>query len=221
MTGTATETLINSLAADARPVRRLKPPMLRCGLWLGFAAIIVIMLGISHGVRPDLARRFADPVFALRVAGAGVTGVLAALSVFLISLPDRSRKWALLPVPAVLIWLSTIGYGCLTAWMRLPADGMRLAEVMSCLATLVLTGSPLSFALVIMMRHTRPLSPGPVALNGALAVAAITAMALSLFHDLDATVLILLWNLGTAALFLCVAGLFNWRRNARQQELFG
>jgi len=34
---------------------------------------------------------------------------------------------------------------------------------------------------------------------GGLAVAASTAFALSLFHDLDASVMILMWNLGVAA----------------------
>ena len=41
---------------------------------------------------------------------------------------------------------------------------------------------------------------------GALAVAAIAATALALVHDLDATVMILLWNFGTAAVFLAIAG---------------
>jgi hypothetical protein len=33
---------------------------------------------------------------------------------------------------------------------------------------------------------------------GGLAVAAVTSFALSLFHDLDATMIILIWNLGSA-----------------------
>ncbi len=37
---------------------------------------------------------------------------------------------------------------------------------------------------------------------GSLAVAAITATALSLFHVIDATAMILMWNVGTAALFM-------------------
>ena len=50
---------------------------------------------------------------------------------------------------------------------------------------------------------------------GGLAVAAITATALSLFHDHDATVLILFWNLGTTVLItglgtLFGRGMFRW-----------
>lgn len=204
-----TEDLITALTADVRPVRRLRPPMLRCAGWLALAGFIVAMLGISHGVRPDLMLRFQDPLFTLRVLGALATGVLATVATFQISLPDRSGKWALLPVPAVAAWLSTIGYGCLTDWVSLDADDIRLGGTVSCFATLVLTSTPLSLALHLMMRPLAPLRPTPVILCGALAIAAITATALSLFHSLDATVLILIWNLGVAALFLGLGNLFG------------
>jgi hypothetical protein len=47
--------------------------------------------------------------------------------------------------------------------------------------------------------------------TGALAVAALTSFALSLDHDLDATVMILVWNLGTAALITAIGGLLGRR----------
>jgi len=61
-----------------------------------------------------------------------------------------------------------------------------------------------------------PLRPMLVALTGSLAVAAITASALSLFHEFDATVMILMWNLGSAALLVGLGTLlgrkmFAWR----------
>ena len=59
----------------------------------------------------------------------------------------------------------------------------------------MLTSVPLAIALAVMLRYAALLRPGAVALAGALAVAGITSSALSLFHDLDATVMILIWNL--------------------------
>jgi hypothetical protein len=53
-----------------------------------------------------------------------------------------------------------------------------------------------------------------VALTGSLAVAAITASALSLFHEFDATVMILIWNLGAAALLVGLGALLG-RKNVR------
>ena len=206
---TTTEELIDSLSANVRPVRRPRPPMVRCACWLMFAAVIVAMLAISHGVRPDLAQRFQEPLFAVRVLAALATGILAAVATFQISLPDRRGQWAWLPLPAAAVWLSTVGYGCLASWVRLNPDGVYLAEVLSCIATLILTSTPLALAMFLMIRRVGPLRPAPVTLCGALAIAAITATALSLFHNLDATVLILIWNLGVAALFMTLGGVFG------------
>lgn len=206
-----TEELIDSLAARAGAVRRLPPPMLRSGFWLAFSVLIVTMLGISHGFRPDIVQRLGDPLFSARLATALATGVLAAISVFMISLPDRSSRWVLLPAPVAIAWFSTIGYGCLTNWIQLAPGSIHPAEVLNCIATLILTGAPLSLALFIMVGHTGPLRPTPVVVCGALSVAGITATALSLFHNLDATVLILVWNFGTAALFLALGGAFRRR----------
>ncbi len=204
-----TPDLINALAANLTPVRRLRPPLTRAACWLFLATLILALLAISQGIRPDLAQRLQDPTFVVSMAGALLTGILAAVAAFMLSLPDRSRLWLLLPAPALVLWLSTIGYQCLTNWVSFEPNGVRLGETARCFATLVLTSLPLSLAMLVMLRYAAPLRPTAVTLTGSLAVAAITATALSLFHDLDATVMILMWNLGTAALFVGLGGVFG------------
>jgi hypothetical protein len=127
----------------------------------------------------------------------------------MLSLPDRSRWWLLLPVPALAVWLATIGYGCFADWVSIGPNGISFGETMLCFATLVLTGIPLSVALCVMLRYAAFLRPGTVAFTGALAVAAMTSATLSLLHDLDATALILVWNLGSAALITALGTLFG------------
>jgi len=210
-----TPDLIGALAANLAPVRRLRPPVTRALSWLLLAALLLAVLAVSQGIRPDLAQRLHGPSFILGVAGASLTGILAAVAAFMLSLPDRSRFYLLLPAPALVLWLSTIGYQCLTNWVSIEPNGIRLGETARCFATLVLTSLPLSLAMVVMLRYAAPLRPMSVTLTGSLAVAAITATALSLFHDLDATVMILMWNLGTAALFVGIGGalggkMFSW-----------
>ena len=210
-----TPDLIGALAANLAPVRRLRPPVTRALSWLLLAALLLAVLAVSQGIRPDLAQRLHGPSFILGVAGASLTGILAAVAAFILSLPDRSRFYLLLPAPALVLWLSTIGYQCLTNWVSLEPNGIRLGETARCFATLVLTSLPLSLAMVVMLRYAAPLRPMSVTLTGSLAVAAITATALSLFHDLDATVMILTWNLGTAALFIGLGAalggkMFSW-----------
>jgi hypothetical protein len=206
---TTTPDVIDALVERATPVRRLRPPLLRAGLWLGFAAIVVALLAVGHGLRTDLALRLREPGFALAIAAALATGILAAVAAFALSLPDRSRWLALLPAPALAVWLATVGYGCLTDWVAVGPDGMHPGETLRCFATLVLTSAPLAVALAVMLRYAALLRPGAVAMTGGLAIGAVTSAALSLLHDLDATAMILVWNLGTAALIAALASLFG------------
>lgn len=206
-----TPDLIASLAANMKPVRRLRSPVTRAACWLLLAAVILALLAASQGLRPDLAQRLRDPTFTVGMAGAILTGVLAAIAAFMVSLPDRSRLWLLLPTPAVAIWLSTIGYQCLTQWISIGPEGVSLGETARCLATVVLTGLPLSLAMLVMLRYAAPLRPTAVTFVGSLAVAAITAAALSLFHDADATAMLLMWNVGIALAFVGLGSLFGRR----------
>lgn len=206
-----TPDLIDSLARGVTPVRRLRPPLIRAVGWLLLAAVILGLLAISQGIRPDLTQRLRQIQFIVGLAAALLTGASAAIAAFMLSLPDRSRLWLALPAPALCAWLSTIGYQCLTDWITLDPSGMRLGETARCFATLVLTSLPLSLALLVMLRYAAPLRPVAATLTGSLAVAALTATALSLFHDLDASIMILIWNIGTALVMVGLAALFGSR----------
>jgi len=215
MTVTNTPDLIETLVECATPVRRLRPPLMRAGLWLAFAALILVLVAIAHGLRSDLAIQMQRPLFLVGMMAALATGILAAIASFQISLPDSSRWWLLLPVPPLALWVSTIGYGCLTDWVSIGPDGVHMDEALRCLATLLMTSVPLSIAILLMLRYAALLRPTEVCVTGGLAVAAMTAFALSLLHDLDATIMILVWNLGVAALIAGLAILFgrsmlNW-----------
>ena len=196
---TDTNDLINSLAAGARPVRRLAHPLERAGVWLLAAAAIIVLLGLEHGVRPDLAAQLRKGSFTLGCAASLATGVLAAFGCLMASLPDRPRAWLLLPLPSLAVWLSTIGYGCLTDWVNFNDGTMRLGEAARC------------FAMFVMLRHVARLRPTAVTLTAGLAVAAMTSTAMSLLHQLDATIMILMWNLGVAVMIVAIEGTLGKR----------
>src|SRR6516164_5681742 len=126
--------LIESLVADARIVRPLRAPAARAAGWLLFAVLVLILLGVAHGVRPDFMVKLRQPVFVTGVLAAALTGVLAAVASFVASVPGRSLRWLLLSVPALLIWISTIGYGCLTDWVSIGPDGVSPGETARCFA---------------------------------------------------------------------------------------
>ncbi len=208
---TQTPELIDALVACATPVKRLRPPPLRALQWLAGAALILALLALGHGVRSDLMAHLRQPVFAVSIIAALATGVLAALSAFALSLPDRSRWWLLLPLPTLAVWISTVTYGCVTDWVSIGPDGMHLGETARCFATLLLTSVPLSLALCVMLRHAALLRANEAALMAGLATAAITSTALSLLHDLDATMMILVWNLGVATIIIALSRMFGHR----------
>jgi hypothetical protein len=201
-----TPDLIKSLVADAKPVRRLRPPVIRAFLWVLYAAVIVALLVVSHGLRSDIGVRLGQPLFVTGIAASLMTGVLAAVAAFIVSLPDRSRTWLLLPMPTLVLWVCTTSYQCLTDWVSIQPDGIRLGEAANCFATLVLTSVPLWLAMLVMLRYIGLVRSAAAAIAASLAVAAVASTALSLLHDLEASALVLMWNLGTAALLVGLAG---------------
>ncbi|WJR81269.1 NrsF family protein [Bradyrhizobium sp. NP1] len=204
-----TSELIDRLADTAAPVRPLRPPLVRAALWLSVAAAVLALLAVGHGVRPDLPARLHQGVFVVSLGAALVTGILAAIAAFNLGQPESSRWWCLLPVPALAAWVSTIGYGCLTDWVDIGPDGVRMGEAVRCFSTLLLTSLPLSVAMLVMLRHVAVLRPTIVSMTGGLAIAAMTAFALSLIHDLDATIMIIVWQLGTAVAIAGLAGILG------------
>ena len=202
-----TSDLIETLANSATPVRRLRPPLVRAALWLMLAGAVFALLAIMHGLRPDLPIRLRQGLFLTSAAAALVTAMLAAIASFRLGLPESSRWWALLPCPALAVWVSSIGYGCLTEWVKMDPSGIHMGEAAQCFATLLLTSVPLSIAMLVMLRHAAALRPTIVSATAGLAIAAITSLVLSLIHEFDATIMILIWNLGTAVV---IAGLASW-----------
>ena len=207
----STPDLIDQLAAGLTPVRRLRSPMVRAAQWLLLATVVSIMLVIALGVRPDFWQCVLDQSFILCAGASVATGVCATVAAFMLSLPDRSRAWVLLPLPAVAVWLSTIGYQCLTNWVALEPDVLSWGEAARCFSTLVVTSLPLAITILVMLRHSTPLRPVLATLTAGLAVSAITATEMSLIHNIDASIMNLVWNLGAAAAIIVASGTIGRR----------
>jgi len=90
----------------------------------------------------------------------------------------------------------------------MPTDGFA-AEELRCFALMMLTSIPLSLTMLLMVRYAASYRPRPVVIMGSLAVAALVAAALSVFHDHNAAALVLLWNVGLTALVVGLGGLFG------------
>lgn len=208
---TGTEDLIARLAADAQPVRPLRPPMLRAMLWLAIAVLVIAAVVMAIGMRPDFMEEMGETHYQLEWAGAMLTGILAAIAAFHVSLPDRGRAWALLPLPGLALWLFSIGYGCMTDWVRLGPEGFTFGISFFCFRSILLISLPLSVALLAMLRLAGPVRPVATIASGMLAASALSACAVDMFHGDEATLMVLLWHGGAVALLVGLGTLFNRR----------
>jgi hypothetical protein len=206
-----TPDLIDSLSADLPPAKPLRPPLVRAAVWLAIGFGVLVIVALVKGFRADLLVRLHQAQFDANTAGAVLTAILAAIASFMLSQPGRSRAWGVLPIPALIFWISTLGYQCLTDWISVGPAGLQLGESADCFVVVAITSLPIFAALLVMLRHVAPLRPTGALITGSLAVAAITATSHSLIHihEQDATVMILLWNFGLAVVFVGIGTAFG------------
>jgi len=181
------ESLIRELAGGLAPVRRLPSPTRRTLAWIA----AVVLIGVCGAAIADLhalsARLAATPDMWLAATGSTLTAALAAFATFQLSLPDRSRLWAWLPVPAAILWIAASGLGCLRTWLVPGTHTPGLSEARDCLLIILALSLPLSALLIVMLRKAYVLEPELTALTAGLAAAAAAATLLNLFHPFDAT----------------------------------
>lgn len=199
---TPTPDLIDLLSHNLRPVRRWRPPLLRAAGWTLLAAIVLVGLIVGQGLRPDFSSALSRPGFVVSLGASVLTATLAIYAAFVVCVPGRSSLWCLLPLPAVLLWISVIGYQCLTDWVRMGPDGFHLGEAARCMATIVLVSVPLGLALAMALRRSSLFRPRLPVLLGSLAIAGMTSAALALLHPLDASVMILMLNVGVGTVIV-------------------
>ena len=202
-----TRDTIDALSTNLAPVRRHASPLMRTMLWMALAMGVISLLALSHGLRPNLFIRASELPFQLEVISALLTGVLAAFAAFVSGIPGRSKEWMALPFPALVLWMAVIGQQCFSNWIVIGREGMALRESGECLATVGLTSIPISLALVVMLRNAVVMRPLASYLLGSLAVAGIVGAAMSIIHVLDASVMIIVFNVVTTLVIVSIAAL--------------
>jgi len=205
------ERLIGALTADLAPVRRLPPPALRALFWLALVAAIAAVLALFSDAAAMWQRLTASPDLSLAALGSVATAATAALAAFALDLPDRSRTWALLPVPAAALWIGASGLGCLRADVLPGAHVATIGEARDCLLFIVALSLPLSTALFVMLRRGYSLAPPLTAAMAGLAAAAAAATLLNFFHPFNAAATDLAVHAVAVALVVVAAGAFGGR----------
>lgn len=205
------EAFIQKLAAELKPVQRLPSPGRRALNWLTAVAALAFTLA-AVADRPAIAARLAAaPDLWLTLIGSTLTAVLAVLAAFELSLPDRSPRWALLPLPAAMLWLGASGAGCLRGWLVPGVHPATLNDTKDCLSFIIAISVPLSALLFGMLRRGHTLQPGLTAAVAGIASAAAAASLLVLFHPYDASVTDLAIHVVAVALVIVASRAYGGR----------
>jgi hypothetical protein len=204
-----TDTLIEMLARDAPPVRRLPSPGRRVVGWLAAGLPVIAVFGVVMGARPDLGERLAEPVFLLQLLAGLATAVCAAFAAFASCVPG-SPRWAVwLPAAPLVVWIGSLGRQCWQDWLTFGPEGVVFRPDLICLPIIAMVGAVPAIAMVTMVRRGAPLTPRLTAFLGALAAAALAYVGLRLVHPQDAAFMVLVWQFGSVALFATVVGAFG------------
>jgi hypothetical protein len=197
--------LISALAANLRPVRPLPAPALRTLLWLILVAAVAAALATFTDTAAMWHRMTASPDMWLASLGSIATMATAAFAAFEISLPDRSRAWALLPLPAAALWVGASGLGCMRAYVVPGTHVAAIGESRDCLLFIIGLSVPLAAVLIVMLRRAYSLTPPLTAAVAGLAAAAAAATLLNFFHPFDAAAIDLAVHAAAVAIVVAAA----------------
>jgi hypothetical protein len=205
--------LIDALAADARPVRPLKAPLRRAAALLGVGAVGSGLALYLLGDARQLLNRYSgrETILFMEMGAMLATAVLAVVGAFFVSIPGRSKRWLLTPLPTFLAWLLLSGAGCYDDFVRQGASGLQIGHSMDCLIFILATSVVLGAPLLWRLSRASPIEPLPVALLGGLGTAALAAFLLQFFHPFAVTFIDLAVHLSAIGLVVGATAFLNRR----------
>ena len=201
-----TETLIDRLTAELTPVHRIARPETRLAWWLLISMPAIAAVVRVFGLRPDLGDRLADRAFLIEVGAALLTALVGIYAALCAGLPDQPGWKVWLPMAPMALWLGVLGQQCVDVFFRLGPEGLQVTSDAMCLPAIALGGLVPAIAIVVMLRRSGKFRTTHACLCGALGAAALGAAALRLYHTEDAAIMVIVWQLGSVALFSLVAG---------------
>ena len=151
--------LIDGLAADLPPVRRLWSPWIRAVFWMVCTVAIGLLLVGPSEIGVAVGRFAAAADLGCVAAGAALAAFLGAVAACLLCLPDRSPAWAWLPVPGVLIWLFGSVLGCMRPVAVPGLPPASAIESLGCGLHILGAAVPFAALLLVMVRRAAPLRP--------------------------------------------------------------
>jgi hypothetical protein len=201
----STEDLIRQLAADAKPVRPLRPLAVRVTGWL---LVAVASLGLAMtimGVRRELGDAADQADFAVETVLLIITALSAAVGALAVSIPgaERTRLLRWLPVMAgvaTVVWAA----GELAFASTTGAPAGRLTFGWHCVYKTASVAAVPSVALFFMVRRAAPLHAAWAGFLAILATTAVGVLGANVICPYDRPLHMLVWHV---APLMLLAGL--------------
>ncbi|MGD9631879.1 MULTISPECIES: NrsF family protein [unclassified Afipia] len=211
-----TDKVIERLVDSSTPVRRLARPWVRAVGWLAVGMPYVALVVLVMAPRPDLLEKLRDVNFSIEQTAALLTAISAAIAAFATTVPGYDRKIVLLPLAPLGVWLGSLGQGCIEGWIRSGSIALAFASDWFCIPAIILVGTVPAIAMAFMLRRGAPLRPHITVALGGLAAAGLGNFGLRLFHAQDASLMVLVWQMGTVVLLTILCGwagqlLLSWK----------
>jgi hypothetical protein len=205
--------LIHDLAADAAPVRPLRPVPARVAGWLVLAVASLAVVMMMMGVRRELGDAADRLDFTLEAALLLLTAVSAVIGALVVSIPGAADakpyvRWipVAFGVACVVLAAGEVGYAALIG-----APIGRLTFAWHCMFKTTSVATVPGVVLFLMLRRGASLRTGWAGLLAVLATAAIGVLGANIICPTDRPLHMLLWHVMPLMVFAAAgAGLGKW-----------
>jgi hypothetical protein len=202
-----TEGLIAALTENLEPVRPLRQPWLRTGLWTAGATLYLVVLALVMSPRSDLGARMRDLPFLIEQAAALFTGIAAAAAAFGTVVPGHRRGTVRLAVVFAGTWIAIVGIGALREVRSIGLEVLLLQADWGCVRTVLIGAAVPGAAMAAMLRRGARLTPHLTAALGGLAAAGLGNLGICFFHPHSTSLVVLVWHCGTVVILAALAGI--------------
>jgi hypothetical protein len=171
----------------------------------------IVLVVSQMGLRSDLATKLGEVRWLVEQGAALMVALTAAIAAFCAGVPGRPHWERAAPVLPLLVWLSTLGIGCMEEFLSPGPQGFDFQTDWACLPGIVMVGVVPGMAMAVMLRRGAPMAPLLSVGLGGLAASALADFGLRLFHTTDASLMVIVWQVGTVALLTTLSALLGRR----------
>src|SRR5207249_441154 len=111
---------------------------IRAAAWLAISVSYMAVVLFVMAARLDLSFKLSEPLFVIEQGAALATGIAAAAAAFATVIPGHDRKWIMLPVLPLAIWLGSLGPGCIQELNQFGLRALPLQHNLWCFPFIVL-----------------------------------------------------------------------------------